>query len=223
MCSQAVNVTPDSQHLEDEARLPWLTMLLNMQHTINDGVARAIAAGEQSGRKLACGRGCATCCRTHGDIPVYPLELMGMYWFAVEKLAGETRQRVQAQLENHKQLDSCPFLVDNACAIHPVRPMACRLFNVFDTVCAAGEDAFHTRPADVLPPPEAAKREALMAMLAHHGVESDADRATVVDSGAVHQLAKNLRTLPWENLALRMTNFDQRQAAAPGNQSEIRR
>lgn len=220
MCSQAVNPGSDALYLEDEARLPWLSILLTMQQTINDGVGQAIGEGEQAGRKLACGRGCATCCRTHGDIPVYPLELMGMYWFAVEKLAGDIRQRVQTQLENHQQLDSCPFLVDEACAIHPVRPMACRLFNVFDTVCAAGEDAFHTRPADVLPPPEAAKRAALMAMLAHHSVESDADRATVVDSGAVHQLAKNLRTLPWENLALRMTNFDQRQAAAPTNQGE---
>jgi Fe-S-cluster containining protein len=191
-----------------------------MQQGINDGVAQAVAEGEQAGRELACGRGCATCCRTHSDIPVYPLELMGLYWFAVEKLQGEARRRVQAQLENNKRLDSCPFLVDSACAIHPVRPMACRLFNVFDTVCAPGEDAFHTRPADVLPPPEAAKREALMAMLAHHGVESDADRGTVVDSGAVHQLARNLRTLPWENLALRMTSFDQRQNAAPTNQGE---
>ena len=213
--------TPErSQLLEDETRLPWLSILLTMQQTINGGVANAIAEGEQLGRKLACGRGCATCCRTHGDIPVYPLELMGMYWFAVEKLFGEARQRVLEQLTNHKQLDSCPFLVDEACAIHPVRPMACRLFNVFDTVCAKGEDAFHTRPADVLPPPEAAKREALMAMLAHHSVENDADRATVVDSGAVHQLAKNLRTLPWENLALRMQAFDQRHNAAPANKGE---
>lgn len=220
MCSQAVSDTSQTHQLEDEARLPWLSILLNMQQIINAGVAQGIADGEAGGRKLACGRGCATCCRTHGEIPVYPLELMGMYWFAVEKLAGETRQRVQTQLENHKQLDSCPFLVDNACAIHPIRPMACRLFNVFDTVCAQGEDAFHTRLADVLPPPEAAKREALMAMLAHHAVVSDGDRATVVDSGAVHQLAKNLRALPWENLALRMQAFDQRRNSAPTNQGE---
>lgn len=221
MCSQAVNGTPaPTQQLEDEARLPWLTPLLGMQQTINSAVAQGIAQGEAAGRKLACGRGCAACCRTHADIPVYPLELMGIYWFAVEKLAGDLRLRVRAQLENHKRLDGCPFLVDEACAIHPVRPMACRLFNVFDTVCAPGEDAFHTRPADVLPPPEAAKREALMAMLEHHQVQGDEDRAAVVDSGAVHQLAKNLRTLPWENLALRMHAFDQRQNAAPDNEGE---
>lgn len=221
MCSQAVSSPATSTHqLEDEARLPWLGILLGMQQTINGAVTQGIATGEATGRSLACARGCATCCRTHADIPVYPLELMGMYWFVVEKLAGDLRQRVRVQLEKHKQLESCPFLVDDACAIHPVRPMACRLFNVFDTVCAPGEDAFHTRPADVLPPPESAKRAALMAMLAHHGVESDADRATVVDSGAVHQLAKSLRTLPWENLALRMQAFDQRQDAAPTKQGE---
>lgn len=221
MCSQAVgNSAAPSQQLEDEARLPWLSILLGMQQTINAGVAAGIAAGEAAGRRLACARGCATCCRTHADIPVYPLELMGLYWFAVEKLAGGLRERVRTQLHNHKQLDSCPFLVDEACAVHPVRPMACRVFNVFDTVCAAGEDAFHTRPADVLPPPEAAKRDALMAMLEYHQVQGDEDRATVVDSGAVHQLAKSLRTLPWENLALRMQAFDQRQNAASDNQGE---
>lgn len=215
MCSEAVSSTSaQTQQLEDEARLPWLSILLALQQTINGGVEEGIAAGEAAGRRLACGRGCATCCRTHGDIPVYPLELMGVYWFAVEKLAGETRARVLAQLANHRQLDRCPFLVDEACAIHPVRPMACRLFNVFDTVCAQGEDAFHTRPGDVLPPPEAAKREALMAMLAHHGVASEEDRATVVDSGAVHRLARNLRTLAWENLALRMQAYDQRRNAS---------
>jgi Fe-S-cluster containining protein len=218
MCSQAVSKASERLHyLEDETRLPWLSILLEMQHIVNEGVAQGIRASEQTGRKLACGRGCAACCRTHADIPAYPLELIGIYWFAVEKLEGETRYRVQAQLAAHRELDGCPFLVDDACAIHPVRPMACRLFNVFDQVCAAGEDAFHSRRQDVLNPPEPAKHAALMAMLAHHGVANDTDRATVVDSGAVHQLAKNLRTLPWENLAARMQDFDQRQAAAQIN------
>ena len=76
---------------EDEARLPWLGLLLEMYHTTNQGVAQGIRQGERQGRALACARGCAACCRSHTDIPVYPLELMGIAWFATEQLGGELR------------------------------------------------------------------------------------------------------------------------------------
>jgi uncharacterized protein len=186
---------------DDEQRQPWLSLLLDMQHITNQGVTAAIKA---DGRKLACGRGCASCCRSHTDIPVYPLELMGIAWFATEKLEGPLRQRVQAQLAQHRTLGSCPFLVDEACAIHPLRPMACRQFNVFTTVCQDGEDAFHSRRADVLNPDAKRKHEALREMLRHHGVKSGLERRRLVDTGEVHRLAQSLREMRWETLAARM-------------------
>jgi uncharacterized protein len=188
---------------EDEKRQPWLALLLEIQHLTNQGVAAAIKA---DGRKLACGRGCASCCRTHTDIPVYPLELMGIAWYSTEKLTGELRQRVQQQLQHHRDLGACPFLVDAACAIHPLRPMACRQFNVFNSVCSEGEDAFHTRLGDVLRPDTKSKNEALREMLRHHKVNDGRERRRLVETGEVHRLAQSLRDMRWETLAARLVN-----------------
>jgi Fe-S-cluster containining protein len=187
---------------DDEKRQPWLALLLEIQHITNQAVAAAIKA---DGRKLACGRGCASCCRTHSDIPVYPLELMGIAWYATEKLKGDLRDRVRGQLQQHRDLGACPFLVDEACAIHPLRPMACRQFNVFNTVCAAGEDAFHTRRGDVLNPDAKRKDEALREMLRHHNIKDGRERRRLVETGEVHRLARSLREMRWETLAARMT------------------
>ena len=195
-----------SRFPEDEKRQPWLPLLLEIQHITDQGVAAAIKA---DGRELACGRGCATCCRSHADIPVYPLELMGIAWFVSEKLRGEARARVREQLLGHRTLGACPFLVDEACAIHPLRPMACRQFNVFTTVCAAGEDAFHTRRGDVMNPDRKTKSEALREMLRHHGIQDGRERRHRVETGEVHRLAQSLREIRWENLASRMRQDDQ--------------
>ena len=189
---------------EDEARLPWLGLLLEMHHITDQGVAQGIRQGERQGRTLACARGCAACCRSHSDIPVYPLELAGIAWYATEKLQGELRERLRQQLAQHRASPSCPFLVDEACAIHPLRPMACRHFNVFDRACAEGEDAFHTRRGDVLTPLAFHKDKALAAMLRHHQVPTGAERKARVADGSVHALAQSLRALRWENLAQRM-------------------
>ena len=189
---------------EDVARLPWLGLLLEVHHTTDEGVAQGIRQAERAGRKLACTRGCAACCRSHSDIPVYPLELAGIAWYLVEKLGGELRARVRQQLARHKAHTACPFLVDEACAIHALRPMACRHFNVFDRVCAEGEDAFHTRREDVLTPVAFYKDKALATMLRHHQVPTEAERKARVADGSVHGLAQSLREVRWENLAQRM-------------------
>lgn len=193
------------QFPEDESRLPWLAWLLESYAITDEGVGQGIRQAERRGHKLACGRGCAACCRSHGDIPVYPLELMGIYWYAVEKLQDPLRARVAEQLARYRELPGCPFLVDEACAIHPLRPMACRQFNVVRQVCSEGEDAFHTRPDDVLLPVKFHKEKALAGMLRHHGVMTESERAKLVRSGEVHRLAQNLRTLAWDALARRMT------------------
>ncbi|MBE0616218.1 MAG: YkgJ family cysteine cluster protein [Burkholderiales bacterium] len=189
---------------EDVARLPWLGLLLEVYRTTDEGVAQGVREGERKGRTLACARGCAACCRSHTDIPVYPLELAGIAWYVAEQLHGALRETLRLQLAQHRATPSCPFLVDEACAIHPLRPMACRHFNVFDRACAEGEDAFHTRPADVLKPVAFHKDKALAMMLRHHEVPTDAERKARVADGSVHTLAQSLRDLRWESLAQRM-------------------
>ncbi len=190
---------------DDEQRQPWLALLLEIQFICNQGVEHAIAL---DGRRLACARGCASCCSSHADIPVYPLELMGISWYLLEKLEGdagaEVRERVRRQMARHRDLGACPFLVDAACAIHPLRPMACRQFNVFTTVCLPGEDAYHSRRGDVLTPDAKRKDTALSEMLRHHGVKDGSERRRLVASGEVHRLAQSLREMRWEALAARM-------------------
>jgi hypothetical protein len=207
--SRAAAAQPRLHFAADEARLPWLTSLLKAYYTTDQGVAHGIRQAGREGRKLACTSGCAACC-SHTEIPVYPLELAGIAWFAVEQLDGAVREKVRLQLTQHKSIPSCPFLVDKTCSIRPLRPIACRLFNVVDRACAEGEDAYHTRRGDVLTPVTFYKNKALALML-HDGVPTEAERKARVADRSVHRLAQNLRKVRWENLALRMQGQGQRE------------
>ncbi|MCK7467518.1 MAG: YkgJ family cysteine cluster protein [Desulfosudis oleivorans] len=154
-----------------EKAQPWLPMLLDAYAIADEGIMTAVRERTaETGERLACSKGCDACCRTHRDIPVYPLELVGIYWFVVEMLTGEVRGSVKKQLVSHGGDDPCPFLVEGTCAIHPLRPMACRQFNVFNRPCGEGEDAFHSRRQDVLTPlQESADRAfAIMLPLRHY-------------------------------------------------------
>lgn len=199
---------------EDEARQSWLPLLLSAYALVDAGVEEAIAREQAQGRRLACHKGCAACCRSHTTIPVYPLELIGITWYAVEKLTGPVRERLKRQLRDHKagaqQDGPCPLLVDDACSVHPLRPMACRQFNVFDRVCAEGEDAYYTRRTDVLTPIRGYVDAALDAMLLFHGVTQEEQRRGLVDTGQVHRLVKLLQQYDWPKLAERMQAFDER-------------
>ena len=197
----------------DEARQIWLSMLLTAYAVVDAGVADGIAREESRGRKLACHKGCAACCRSHTTIPVYPIELIGITWYAVEKLTGPVRERLKQQLRAHSKGEPCPLLVDNVCSIHPLRPMACRQFNVFGQVCAEGEDAYYTRRADVLTPIRAYVDAALDTVLPFHGVVQEEQRRALIETGEVHRLVKVLQEYDWAKLAERMQAFDDRGGA----------
>jgi Fe-S-cluster containining protein len=167
----------------DEKNRSWLALLLEGYHIVDKGVANAIAAEKKKGRKLACAKGCAHCCSTHQDIPVYPLEISGISWYVTEKIKGAVRDVLKKQLADFKKHDSCPFLIDGACSIHPVRPMACRQFNVFGNPCKEGEDPFYTRREDVMDP-----------------VKKHVDQ--------VHRMVKELQACNWNELAEKMERHD---------------
>jgi len=189
---------------QDEPRHPWLAPLLEAYHLVDRGVAEGIARAARQGRRLACAKGCAACCRSHLTIPVYPLELVGIYWYATERLAEPVRGRLKEQLRNHASGAPCPFLVDEACSIYPLRPMACRQFNVFDRVCAEREDAFHTRPQDVLVPDRRRTDAAFFELLPFYGVKGKRERRDALKKGLQHALAKVLQEQDWPKLAGRM-------------------
>ncbi len=193
---------------EDEGRHGWLALLLNAYATADTGVAEGIRRQESQGRRLACRRGCSACCKTHRTIPVYPLELAGLSWYATEKVAGPARDRLKAQLREHRSGDACPFLVEDVCVVHAVRPLACRHFNVFDKVCEEGEDAYYTRRRDVLTPLRRYMDAAFDAMLPFYGVTKKADRRKVLRTGAMHKMARVMGDLEWTSLADKMNARD---------------
>jgi len=183
---------------EDEARLTWLAPLLDAYALVDTGVAIAVRKGEKErGTKLACSRGCAVCCGQK-DIPVYPHELVGLYWYAVEKLSQPDRQVLKERLEDRKAVSPCPFLVQNACAVHPVRPAACRWFNIVGTPCGPGEDPYYTRRADVLVPLEDYTDRAFSAVLGFYSLKKNDDLTRSLRF--VRSRIMNLQTYDWSKL-----------------------
>jgi len=203
---------------DDEQQYPWLRILLDAYHVIDKGILKSIETERKKGRILACGRGCSHCCRTHKDIPVYPLELVGISWYVAEKISGPQREELRKQLHEFKKQQPCPFLLEGVCSIHAMRPMACRQFNVFGTPCAEGEDPFHTRREDVMAPDKRYVHQAFFIMLQYHGVEKDSERVKIVESGGMHAMARELHACNWRLLAERMESADQKKQIKSANE-----
>jgi len=193
---------------EDEKDRSWLTLLLDGYYIVDRGIAGAVESEMRKGRTLACARGCSNCCTTHKDIPVYPLEIIGITWYATEKMKGPERAVLKSQLSSFDHRSPCPFMIEGACAIHPVRPMACRQFNVFNSACEEGEDPYYTRREDVMDPVKKHVDQAFFLMLPYYGVEKEKERIKAVESGSFHRMAKELHSCNWRGLAEKMNRRD---------------
>lgn len=194
---------------EDEKRLPWLSLLLDAYAIVDRGLAAAVAREERNRKaRLACGRGCDVCCRAQKDIPVYPLELVGIYWYAIEKLREPLRQGLKARLAAFRNEDACPFLIERECVIHPFRPIACRQFNVFGASCAEGEDPYFTRRDDLLFPPQDITDTAFRKMLPFYGYHDEKTIDEVIRSRLIHAEARVLQSLRWNELGMRMDEYE---------------
>ena len=188
------------QFPDDEQRLPWLPALLDAFAITDTGIAIAIRdAGKKEKKQVACGRDCDVCCH-QPDIPLYPHELPGLAWYVAEKLTPDIRDRVQKQCRSHQPGSACPFLVDHACAVHPVRPIACRQYNVFTVRCAPGEDPYYTRRADVLVPIADYTDRAFAAVAAFYGMAHERDSGKVVRS--IKDKIMNLQEYDWKQLVM---------------------
>ena len=189
---------------EEEARLTWLPLLLDAYALIDTGVAIAVRNGKKArGTGIACSQGCAVCCEQK-DIPVYPHELVGLYWYASEKLGAGDRQVLKDQLENHAARVPCPFLVQNSCSVHPVRPAACRWFNIFGAACSPGEDPYYSRRGDVLVPIEEYTDRAFTAVLSFYTIKKNDDLTRSLRF--VRSQIMNLQTYDWSKLLKSMGN-----------------
>ncbi len=202
---------------EDEARLPWLPILLEAYSVIDAGVLHAAGDfGKRQNKKLACKKGCGHCCRTHTDIPFYPLELTGIYWFCMEKMDSAPREELKEKLRSRygarrvpEQEEDCVFLQGGSCSIHQVRPVACRQFNVFGKPCGPGEDAYFKRRGDVLTPIREYTDRAFFIMMPFYGIHDEAQKEKAVREGFfLRTQAMNLPRQNWAELLKLMEEFD---------------
>jgi Fe-S-cluster containining protein len=184
---------------EDEARLPWLPLLLDAYAIADTGVAIAVRdEGKKRKKKLACAKGCGNCCAHQKDLPLYPHELVGIYWYVSEKTALPGRDVLRDRLAHGAAGGACPFLIDDACSIHPVRPIGCRQFNVFTAPCAPGEDPYYTRRDDVLMPVAEYTDRAFAAVLPFYGLKREGAVAEAIR--LVRSQIMNLRSFDWSKL-----------------------
>lgn len=190
------------QHHADERRLPWLRLLLDALAVIDAGVDKALQRDQQAGRRLACYKGCHHCCVSH-LIPVTPLEVAGMAWFAKTQLSGDDARALQLSLEQWMpsgeagSIAKCPFNVQGVCIVYPLRPIACRQFHVYSKPCAAGEDVFTTRPGDVMRPIREYKLAADRLMLAHYGFQSPEAVEQAMAQDYLKQISSALMACDW--------------------------
>ena len=190
---------------DDEKRIPWLSRLLDAYAVVDTGVAIAIRDAEKKGtRKLACGKGCGNCCVHQTDIPVYPHELVGIYWYVSEKMAPPLRDILKNLLSVHTIGPPCPFLIEGSCSIHPLRPVGCRQFNVFTTPCAQGEDPYHTRREDVLTPIQDYIDRAFAAVLPFYDLKKESDTGKAIR--LIRSQIMNLQTFDWNRLVAIIEN-----------------
>ncbi len=208
--SHKINGSPSRLSFQqDEKRQSWLPLILDAYAVIDEGVSRAIADEEKKrGIRLACARGCGNCCTTHRDIPVYPLELVGIYWYVIEKIPQPQRGILKKNLNVYHKGGPCPFLIEGVCSIHPMRPIACRQFNVFNKPCDEGEDPYYTRRADVLSPYTEFRDKAFSIMLPFYGITGKQEIERAVQSRMVDNLVRVLQRCNWYELAVRMDEFD---------------
>jgi Fe-S-cluster containining protein len=183
----------------DESRLAWLPLLLDAYAIADTGLAIAIRDEEKKRKKkLACGKGCGNCCAHQKDLPLYPHELVGIYWFVSERTDPSIREILKNSLLKHTADSACPFLVDNSCSIHPMRPLGCRQFNVFTRPCTTGEDPYYTRRDDVLVPLAEYADRAFASVLPFYHLKQDEDPGRSIRT--IRSQILNLQTFDWTKL-----------------------
>lgn len=116
---------------DDDALLPKLL------DNAFDSFEQALQARMDAGAPVACNRGCATCCTVRVTATAPEILLIARHlWESEPDVCARIVRRV-AEADMHTRFEDaqsrvalrqpCPFIDDDgACAIYPVRPLACR-------------------------------------------------------------------------------------------------
>jgi Fe-S-cluster containining protein len=134
-----------------------LPVIQSLEDSRSEGVATQMA---EAGRTISCKAGCGACCRQMVPLSIFEAEalsawirtlpearqqvLAGRFHQALLKLAASglidrmvnedwlavTASAHKLALEYLYQRIACPFLEDESCSIHPIRPLVCREYLV---------------------------------------------------------------------------------------------
>lgn len=117
-----------SRRLRDNSTVVFAVRLASFAQQKVDAIVDETA---RKGVRFACTKGCSHCCSL--EVRSFPQET---FRIARELAARADREAVVARLAAHAecnppgvdrlQREPCPFLVDRACSIYDVRPLACR-------------------------------------------------------------------------------------------------
>ena len=82
---------------------------------------------------LHCKKGCAYCCK-EGEYPLSELEYINLMFY-YNSLQYEIKDKINSNIKfliesNKQKVYTCPFLVDEVCAVYPARPIICRTFGL---------------------------------------------------------------------------------------------
>ena len=208
--TRQLSKTPRFHYPEDEARYPWLSILLDAYHLTDAGIEVELAEEiKRRNQQPGCHRGCLNCC-LKANVPISQLERAGIAWFVTAKLSGDARRILEDQLQWHKDIPHCPFIVDSLCSIYPVRPLACRIFYVFGTPCESASSISTTRKADIWTHSRDLARRVAMIILPFYGIKAKAEKIKAFKEGFIFKQMTLLRSEPWEEVAKRMLELDEK-------------
>ena len=97
-----------------------LPVLQSMEDSMISGMGVQLA---EAGHPISCRAGCGACCRQ-----MVPLGLIDR--MVNEDWLADTESARQLALDYLYQRVACPFLEDESCSIHPIRPLVCREYLV---------------------------------------------------------------------------------------------
>jgi hypothetical protein len=148
----------------------WLQSLIKAQAIMDSGVRLAVRQeAELRGMRPSCGVRCSGCCSS-GHLSATSLEVAGALW----RLSNDESPVAEKALARFTSNDngSCPFLVEEACAVYSMRFLSCRQLVVFGRPCAQDENPFRTRRSDVLTPLRQYAFKAYASLLPHLDIHS---------------------------------------------------
>ncbi len=191
------------KHCVAESDSLELTIILDA-YQISDSLTQAHLA--QVG-PVMCKKGCSNCCK-NPTVPFTEPELIGILWYAIEKLKSPLRERVKQRLYAHQTSLECPFLVDDECSVYEMRPLICRQFYIKNKTCAPHEDIFTDRPDDIVAPIQSIAEASLLRLLDFWPRASSEDKQALLESGVIDDLTVNMHEYDWVELAKTMDAFD---------------